>query len=183
MDRGAKTCTCPTSYGAVISGICYNCTSVSNNNGPNENYNACLCISPYQWVWNSTTLSGICLCNPESEITTGITPYCLDCTALSYANGSVYKNTCDCYTNFLWNSTSLTCYCPTNLGWSFDGVSTCSCPSGSVVISGYCVDCSSSSISESTGPDVNNTVCVCTTPYQWSWTPAAGGACKCSLST
>jgi hypothetical protein len=178
LNRNAKTCVCPTSTSAVISGVCVNCKSLTHCTGPNSNYTTCVCTTPYQWTWNSTSLTGACICNPSFEITTSTSPNCLNCNSLSYTKGTVTNNTCDCNTNFLWNTTSLTCYCPYT--WTTIGT-TCVCPTGtSAVIGGLCVDCSSISNHLAPGPNGDNTICVCTYPYQWSWTNPTG-QCLCNL--
>jgi hypothetical protein len=181
LDPVAKTCTCPAVSSVLITGVCVNCTAIANNNGPNATNVNCNCITPYQWNWNTTTLVGTCFCNSAFEITIGSAPGCLDCTTLTYATGTVTSNVCNCKPNFLWNATSLNCYCP--VGWTVVGL-TCICPTAtSAVISGYCVDCAT--VTNGATPNGNHDNCVCTVPYQWGWDALTNvaGTCTCNLAT
>jgi hypothetical protein len=63
LNSVGKTCTCPTSTSAVITGICVNCTLVSNSSGPNANNTACTCLLNNYWTWDSTANVGYCNCN------------------------------------------------------------------------------------------------------------------------
>jgi hypothetical protein len=64
LSTTAKTCTpCNTVDSVVISTSCVNCTLISGTNGPNVGNTACQCIAPYQWSWNTTSLTGSCICN------------------------------------------------------------------------------------------------------------------------
>jgi hypothetical protein len=107
LNAGNNTCTCNTVDSVYISGYCINCTQISNTNGPNTNNTACQCTSPLQWSWNSSTLTGSCICNTTFEITSN--GNCINCQNLSYATGVTTNNTCVCLPNFVWNSTSLAC--------------------------------------------------------------------------
>jgi hypothetical protein len=159
----ASSCTCNTGTDTLINGTCVNCSTVLNNNGANPSGGSCLCISPYQWVWNSGNSTGNCICNSSFCIVPSAGS-CLNCSTLSYAVGTVTNNTCDCAATYSWNSSSLTCSCSTDYN---------------AKINGLCVNCSL--ITNSSGPNANNTGCQCVSPLQWYWnTSTLTGSCICN---
>jgi hypothetical protein len=167
----------------VIGGVCVNCTAITNNNGPNHNNTRCRCLRPDQWQWDLAHSVGYCNCNNTYEINTPTAngANCLNCRNLSYTTGGTDNNMCVCTENFIWNATGLTCYCPTDKGWTFDstGSGSCTCPSvSSVVIGGICVNCTA--IPSNNGPNATQDNCNCINPYQWTWLSPAG-SCLCNL--
>jgi hypothetical protein len=106
----SSTCYCDPTTSSMVGGICVDCYTILNNNGANPNNSACLCIPPYQWQWNSINQTGDCICNSSfSIIPTAY--YCLDCTTVPYALGTVTNNTCDCLPTFVWDPNSWSCFC------------------------------------------------------------------------
>jgi hypothetical protein len=181
FNSNLQTCTCPVTS-AIIGGVCVNCLTINHNNGSNTAKTACLCITPWQWTYNAANLNSSCVCNTRSEITITPAPGCLDCTALPYATGTVTANVCNCKPNFLWNATALNCYCPAS--WYLNATTkTCTCPTvSSVVISGYCVNCTA--LANNNGPNSTLKICNCINPYQWNWVLATFTAtCYCNSLT
>ena len=87
-----STCTCPTDS-AVIGSYCVNCSLITDNNGPNSGHTACTCLIPDNWIWDSSTHVGTCLCNSTYEVTTTLGGVdCLDCTTVTYATGKTLEN-------------------------------------------------------------------------------------------
>jgi hypothetical protein len=123
--NATKTCICNTTNSVLINGLCINCPLVTNSNGTDANNSACKCKSPYQWLWNTTTLTGSCICNATTSVNSNGS--CINCSTLSYVTGAVSNNNCVCLTNFVWNSNSSKCICPNPFVLS---ASVCSCPIG-----------------------------------------------------
>jgi hypothetical protein len=185
LNTTAKTCTPCNTADSVVIGIyyCVNCTLISSTNGPNTGNTACQCNYPLQWYWNTTSLTGSCICNVTYEVTTS-NGSCVSCQNVTYATGAVVTNSnaCTCLTNFAWSATDSTCYCPSNFTLLDNGTCVCNTTT-SARIGTFCIYCSQ--IPYSSGPSATNTACVCiTTSYlQWYWNATSlTGSCICNAT-
>jgi hypothetical protein len=180
LNTTSKTCTiCNTSDSIIISSkLCVNCTLISGTSGPMTGNTACQCTYPFQWYWNTTSLTGSCICNKTYEITT-LNGSCYTCKNLTYATGLATNNACVCLTNFLWNSTNLTCYCPTNFTFINN---TCVCNTANALINGVCVNCSLI-VGTNGGVNASNAGCKCLPTLLWFWdTTTLTGYCICPIA-
>jgi hypothetical protein len=160
----------------MISGICVNCSAISHSTGPINSSTLCGCTAPYIWSWDPV-LGGACSCSGLQEITVTQTPGCFDCATVTYGAGTKGVGVCICNPNFVWNATSLTCYCPAT--WFFNVTdNSCSCSDAvNAVIDNICVNCST--IAHNDGPNTNHTLCTCLIPDNWAWI-AETGYCNCN---
>jgi hypothetical protein len=181
LNAANSTCNkCNTVDSVIISNTCVNCTLISKASSPNVGNTVCQCIAPYQWFWNTTSLTGSCICNTTFEITIS-NGGCFTCQNIAYGAGLAVNNSCTCLTNFLWNATSLACYCPTSFTLTTAN-NTCNCnTASSVIINNVCVNCSK--ITNSNGPNVGQTACQCVSAFQWFWnTTSLIGTCTCNAT-
>jgi len=106
--NATKACVCPTtSITLTTTSSCFDCLLVSNGAGKLNptNKSACSCNIPYVFVWNASSISGVCSCNSTSI--TNSDGSCFNCATVTNSTGkpdTINSSNCGCKSPFIWNN-------------------------------------------------------------------------------
>lgn len=112
-----KLCVCPsTSITLTAAPFCFDCSTLANGAGQiNSTYkSACVCNSPYVFVWNNSNQIGVCTCNSNSILLANGS--CFSCVGIVNGTGKLDTNVknCGCKSPFVWDSVKWLCVCNSN---------------------------------------------------------------------
>jgi len=185
---------CNSTTSVLIGTVCINCSTILFSTGPVSGTSNCSCPTALVWVFTTSTSTGACACSnllqiPSTNGTSCVcnsvyaiastTTVCFDCRTVAYSTNTTVSGSCGCLTNFIWNSTTQTCLCPTPFVIS-GGLCICNSTT-SVMIGSLCFNCLTVTFSTGAAPGTSN--CTCPAAFVWVYTASTNsGSCICSNS-
>lgn len=181
-----KTCVCSTTISIDIgNGACFDCRGLPNSNNVTlrSNRSKCSCVSPYAFIWNNVTKTGICGCAAGYMKTPN--GNCFNCR-ISRATGAATADGSACVCNsgfsFVWDASAETgscqCLAPNILSKNGNGC-LCNNLTAITLANKSCFSCSITN--NAGGLAKNGSACACDAGYIFSLN-TTGGTCKCDTT-